>query len=129
MNTPDEPKTILIVDDEQALLDALVDKFTREGFVVLGAKNGQKGLSLALAEHPDMILLDLLMPVMDGMTMLANLRKDRWGKDAKVIILSNFSEVEKAASLTKGIIDYLVKTDWDIDNIVKRVKEGLETKP
>ena len=128
MNTLDEPKTVLIVEDESALLDALVDKFTREGFVVLGAKNGQVGLSLALANHPDMILLDLIMPVMDGMTMLSNLRKDQWGKDAKVIILSNLSEVEKTASLPEGVYDYLVKSDSDIDNVVKKVREGIGTK-
>ena len=114
----DEPKTILIVDDEQTLLSALVDKFTREGFVVMGAKNGQEGLSNALADHPDLILLDIIMPVMDGMTMLAKLRKDPWGKNAKVIMLTNLSEVEIVASQRQGVYDYLVKSDWELKDVV-----------
>jgi CheY-like chemotaxis protein len=120
--------TILIVDDERTLLSALVDKFTREGFVVSGAKNGKEGLSRALADHPDIILLDLIMPVMDGTTMLANLRKDPWGKDAKVIVLTNLSELEKAASRLQGVYDYLIKSDWELKDVVKKVKEGLEIK-
>jgi CheY-like chemotaxis protein len=123
-----EPKTILIVDDEQSLLRALVDKFTREGFVVMGAKNGKEGLDSALANHPDIILLDLIMPVMDGTTMLANLRKDPWGKDAKVIVLTNLSEVEKATQRLQGVYDYLIKSDWELKDVVKKVKEGLGIK-
>jgi CheY-like chemotaxis protein len=123
-----EPKTILIVDDERTLLSALVDKFTREGFVVLGAKNGKEGLDSALANHPDIILLDLIMPVMDGTTMLANLRKDPWGKDAKVIVLTNLSEVEKATSRLQGVYDYLIKSDWELKDVVRKVKEGLGVK-
>ena len=122
---PDEPKTILIIDDEQTLLSALIDKFTREGFVVLAKKNGQEGLHCALTDHPDLILLDIIMPVMDGMTMLAKLRKDPWGKNAKVIMLTNLSEVEKVASQLQGVYDYLVKSDWELKDIVKKVKERL----
>jgi len=124
----DEPKTILIVDDEQTLLSALVDKFTREGFVVLSAKDGQEGLDRAFADHPDLILLDIVMPVMDGMAMLANLRKDPWGKNAKVIMLTNLSEVEKVTSQLQGVYDYLVKSDWELKDVVKKVKERLGIK-
>lgn len=120
-------KTILIVDDEQTLLSALVDKFTREGFVVSGAKNGQEGLKNAFINHPDLILLDIIMPVMDGMTMLSELRKDQWGKKTKVILLTNLSEAEKVVeSHNQGVYDYLVKSDWKIEDIVKKVKEKLE---
>lgn len=71
--------TILIVEDDVPELNALRDKFTHEGFSILEAKNGEEGLATALREHPDLILLDIIMPVMDGMTMLVNLRKDPWG--------------------------------------------------
>lgn len=121
----DEQKTILIVDDELALLDALTDKFTREGFIVLGAKNGLEGLTSALKNHPDLILLDIIMPVMDGTTMLAKLREDPWGKDAKVIMLTNLSEVEKVTSQLRGIYDYIVKSDWALKDVVNKVKERL----
>ena len=77
-------KKILIVDDEPALLTALVDKFTRAGYTVGIAENGKEGLKLALKNRPDLILLDIIMPVMDGITMLYKLRKDSWGGKLKL---------------------------------------------
>lgn len=78
-----ENRSILIVDDEPALLAALVDKFTRAGYSVTVAEDGQQGLNSALKNHPDLILLDIIMPVMDGLTMLAKLRRDGWGNMLK----------------------------------------------
>lgn len=116
-----------IVEDEVSLLEVLSDKFVKEGFNVLQAKNGDEGLKVALAEHPDIILLDIIMPVMDGMTMLKKLREDSWGKDAKVIILTNLSDNEKTAqALDGGSDDYLVKSDWKIEDVVKKVEEKLK---
>ena len=63
-------KKILIVEDDNALAGILYDKFSQEAFGILEAKNGEEGLELALAKHPDLILLDIMMPKMDGMTML-----------------------------------------------------------
>ncbi len=115
-----------IVEDELSLLEVLTDKFSKEGFKVLRAKNGKDGLKVALTEHPDIILLDIIMPVMDGMTMLKKLREDEWGKDAKVIILTNLSDNEKTAqALADGSNDYLVKSDWKIEDVVKKVEERL----
>ena len=76
-----QSKKILIVDDEEKLQQKLADACYREGFVALGASNGEEGLSLALREHPDLILLDLEMPKMDGVEMLQQLRKDECGKN------------------------------------------------
>lgn len=124
---PDTQKTILIVEDEASMLAALRDKFSREGFVILEAKNGQEGLNGALTNHPDLILLDIIMPIMDGMTMLDKLRQDPWGKSVPVILLTNLSEADKvAASLRQGVYDYLVKSDWKLEDIVKKVKTKLE---
>ena len=117
---------LLIVEDEISLCKVLRDKLTREGFSVLEAKDGKEGLETALVQHPDLILLDIIMPVMDGMTMLTELRKDEWGKNAKVIFLTNLSEAEKIAeSHTKGVYDYLVKSDWKLSDVVKKVRERL----
>ncbi|MBI5221908.1 MAG: response regulator [Candidatus Magasanikbacteria bacterium] len=119
-------KTILIVEDEVSLLNALRDKLTREGFVTLEAKNGEEGLEVALREHPDLILLDIIMPVMDGMTMLSKLRNDSWGKKVKVIILTNLSDTEKvSAAMAKGTFDYLVKADWKLEEVIVKIKERL----
>ena len=117
---------ILIVEDEPAMLDVLSTKLTQAGLTVIIAENGQEGLNLALIQHPDLILLDIIMPVMDGMTMLRELRKDSWGRSAKVVLLTNLSEAGKAdESFEQGVYDYLVKSDWKLEDIVNKVKGKL----
>jgi two-component system, OmpR family, alkaline phosphatase synthesis response regulator PhoP len=119
-------KKILIVEDEPALVSALKDTFEREGFEVLTATDGKEGLESALKEHPDIIVLDLLMPVMDGMTMLDKLRTDSWGKTAKTIILTNLSDSAKETkSGTQGVHEYLIKSNVNLYDIVAKVKEKL----
>ena len=82
MDSPAKKK-ILIVEDDRALLQALVEKFTSEGFAVLSARNGGAGLANALANHPNIILLDIIMPDVDGLTMLERLRAaNAWGRPA-----------------------------------------------
>jgi len=126
-NQTTEKKTILIAEDEISLLQALTDKFTREGFNVLEAKNGKEGLEIALEKHPDLILLDLIMPKMDGITMLKKLREDEWGKNVEVIVLTNLSDASTVAKVVeKGAFDFLVKSDWKLSDVVERVKEKLE---
>jgi CheY-like chemotaxis protein len=117
-------KKILIVEDEAPLRNAVSDILTFEGFTVFQAKNGQEGLTLALSEHPDLILLDLMMPVMDGLTMLEKLRQDpEYGKGAAVILLTNINDPEKVAQATEaGSYDFLVKSDWNIEDVVKKIK-------
>ena len=119
-------KTILIIEDERSLREALRDKLTREGFSTLEAKNGEEGLDVALREHPELILLDIVMPVMDGMTMLKQLRENAWGKNVKIIILTNLSDIEKIADSVKNeVYDYLVKTDWKLEDVVTKIRERL----
>ncbi len=86
---------ILIVEDDLDLLEVLRKKFTLEKFQVSQAPDGKIGLEEALRNHPDLILLDILMPVMDGMTMLGKLREDSWGKEVPVILLTNLSDEKK----------------------------------
>jgi len=117
---------ILIVEDDQSLVKVLVKKLTQEGFEVSTAANGKIGLATAIKNKPDLILLDIVMPVMDGLTMLQELRKDRWGKLARVILLTNLSDSEKVSeALQHGIYVYLVKADWKLEDVVKKVKETL----
>jgi len=121
-----DKKAILIIEDEMSLLEALKIKFTKEGFGILEAKNGVEGLEVAKKEHPDLILLDIIMPKMDGLTMLSRLREDKWGKDVPVILLTNLNDSEKISEASKeGVYDFLVKSDWHIDDVVKKVKETL----
>jgi DNA-binding response OmpR family regulator len=119
-------KKILIVEDEKAIINGISDLFAHEGFEVLKAGNGQEGLDLALSDHPDMILLDVLMPDTDGFFLLENLRKDDWGKSAKVLMWSNSRGVETIERTKKlGVLDFLIKSDWEYRDIVKKIRGFL----
>lgn len=119
-------KLLLIVDDEAIVQKSLSSQFDRKIVNVMTASNGLDGLKISLKEHPDLILLDLVMPKMDGMTMLTKLRADKWGKKAKVIILTNLSDAERVAqAVEKGSYEYLVKVDWNVMDVVKKCKKYL----
>lgn len=119
--------TILIVEDDLPVSNALLDKLTREGFQVLQAMDGEAGLEVALQKHPDLILLDIVMPKMDGLTMLKKLREESWGKEAKIIMLTNLNEVEMVSeAVEQGSYNYLVKSDWKIEDVVVKIKEMLK---
>jgi DNA-binding response OmpR family regulator len=119
-------KKILIIEDEKALSQALFDKLERDGFIVIRACNGKIGLEMALEEKPDLILLDIVMPVMDGLTMLQELKKDDWGNKAKVIVLTNLYDSEKVTDcVEQGVTDYLIKTDWKLVDIIEKIKLKL----
>jgi two-component system response regulator MprA len=125
-------KKILVieeVEDEASLRNALRDKFTLEGFSVLEAKNGEEGLDVALREHPNIILLDIIMPKMDGLTMMKKLREaDEWGKKVPIIILTNLSAEDDR--INRMIADYepayyFVKSDHTMDELLEKIKERL----
>ena len=120
-------KKILIVEDEEPMLKALANKFKNEGFNVVAAADGEEGFNQALAEHPDLILLDIIMPKIDGITVAKQIRENkRWGKDVPIIMLTNLNDPESVAEAAKfAVHDFLVKTDWRLDDIVKLVKDKL----
>lgn len=121
-------KRLLIVEDEEAMSTALVDKFTRERFSVLTARNGEEGLSVAFEERPDLILLDIVMPKMDGLQMLTKLREDTWGKNVPVILLTNYGDIDKITDAVRSnVACYLLKTDWKLENVVQKVRETLHS--
>jgi len=120
-------KTILIVDDEVFLIKILRERLETEGFLVIGAEDGADGLKKALEGHPDMILLDMAMPVMDGMTMLKKLRQDKWGKNALVIALSNINNSElKEELFANGVCDFLVKVNNTLDGLAGVIRKNLK---
>ena len=122
-------KKVLIVEDEPTLKNILVDKLTSKGYEVAYALNGKEGLSAALKTHPDIIILDITMPVMDGISMLDELRKDTWGKGAEVIILTNLTDPQKEVKVTQqGVCNYLIKCDMTLDQVVNIVEEKLQNK-
>jgi len=120
-------KRVLVVEDDIAYRRVLVDTLKKEDYVVLEAENGRKGLEIALREHPDLLLVDIMMPVMSGMELAKELKKDAWGRDANIIILTNLtSEKTIAEFLAAGAYDYLIKSAWTASEIVKRVIQKLE---
>lgn len=122
-------KKILIVEDEEAMQRAISEALSNQELTTLTANDGEEGLRAALKEHPDLILLDILMPRMDGMVMLQKLRLDEWGKTVPVIILTNVSP--NANSVINSVLQnepayYLVKSDVKLEGIVGKVKEVLK---
>lgn len=119
-------KKLLVIDDDEIVIKAIGSQFDNKQVKVFTARDGIEGLKIAKKEHPDLILLDLVMPRMDGMTMLQKLRKDRWGKGSKVVILTNLSDQEKVAeAVQKGTYDYLVKVNWNVIDVANLVKQKL----
>ncbi|MFZ2192681.1 MAG: response regulator [Candidatus Moraniibacteriota bacterium] len=120
-------KKILVVEDEVSLRNVLVEKLKSEDFDVIEARNGEEGLEISISQKPNLILLDIIMPKMDGLTMLEKLREDSWGKKVPVVILTNLSSgMEMSKSAENGVSSYLVKTDWKLEDVVKKVKEILK---
>jgi CheY-like chemotaxis protein len=118
--------TVLIVEDEKSLRDAIRDKLTRSGVVVLEAEDGAQGLQVALAKQPDLILLDILMSKMDGIEMLRQLRADDRGKTIQVILLTNLNDINRLdEALTLGARDYLIKSDIKLEDLVKAIQDRI----
>lgn len=125
-NTMENKKTILMVEDEEVLRGVLKEKLQENDFATLEADNGEEGLGIALRNHPDLILLDIMMPKMDGLTMLKKLREDVWGKEAQVIILTNLSGNDGVSeALNQGVFEYIVKTDIKIEDLLIKIKGHL----
>ena len=117
---------ILIVEDNVALADVYEFKFQHEGFEVLVAHDGQEGLDLAKKHTPDLLLVDLMMPVMRGDEMLASLRETEWGSNARVIVMTNISRDEAPSALRFLHIDrYIVKAHHTPSQVVAAVRDVL----
>jgi len=120
-------KKILVVDDDPKMRRLVIDELKKDDFNVLEAANGQEALDIALKDKPDLILLDLMMPVMGGLEMLNRLRATDVGWKAKVIVLTNFGDFDKIAdAVEKGICSYLIKSDITTEDLVNKVKKFLE---
>ncbi len=121
-----DKKTILIVEDEEPLLNVLSDRLADEGFEVLGAHDGAEGFALASKHRPQLILLDIIMPRVNGLGMLKVLRQEDWGQDLPVVVLTNVRDSHQMAEATElGVSGYLVKANWKLDDVVVKVKEKL----
>lgn len=117
---------IAIIEDDPTINQMYRMKFEAEGFEVELANNGKRGVAMVETFNPDIILLDMQMPEMDGPTALAEIRKQPWGKTIPVIILTNMGEEESPEGLKQlGIHSYIVKADFTPSQVVSRVKDAL----
>lgn len=120
-------KTILLVDDDPLLNRMYQVKLSEDGYNIEIAANGEEALIKARKHKPDLILLDLMMPKMNGIEALKELKKDETTKDIKIIILTNLDDkdgnLEKAKGM--GALDYLVKSETDLKVLSEKVKSVL----
>ena len=117
---------VLLVEDDKMILDMYTLKFVQEGYKVVQAENGKDGLAMAKKENPDVILLDIILPQMDGFSVLKKLKSDSATKNFPVILLTNLGQdgdVKKGLEL--GAIDYLIKANYTPSQVVEKVKSLL----
>ncbi len=122
-------KRVLLVEDDEMLHTMYTQKFTREGYEVLSAYDGAEGVKVAQEQHPDIILLDIIMPKMDGFAALKKLKKDEATSSIPVILLTNLGQEEdirKGREL--GAVDYFIKANHTPQEVVEKVKEVLGEK-
>lgn len=120
-------KKVLVVEDEATLQKALNDVLSGEGFEVVSALDGEKGFQMAKDEKPDIILLDIILPKMDGFEVLTRLKSAEETKEIPVIILTNLSDLENIQkALDLGATTYLVKADFHLDDVLKKIKTTLK---
>ena len=116
-------KVILLIEDDQILQELYLESLSQEGFVVLQALNGKRGLQLAKIEKPDLILLDIMLPAgMNGFDVLKDLKSNQETKKIPVVMLTNLESEEKTAR-DMGAEDYLIKANLSIEQIVDKVKK------
>lgn len=119
-------KKILVIEDEATLQKALTEVLEQADYEVFSALDGEKGWDLAVEENPDLILLDIILPKMDGFEVLRNLKGDPATAKIPIIILTNLSDlndIQKALDL--GADTYLVKADFHLDDVLNKVGQML----
>lgn len=119
-------KKIAIIEDEQSLLWALCDQLECAEYEMLTALDGKYGLEMVKKQKPDLILLDIVLPKMDGFSVLRALKKDPKTKKIPVVILSNLAQdLDKEKGIKLGAEKYLVKTDVEIEELPKIIKRYI----
>lgn len=123
----DQKYSLLIIEDEEHIRELVQAAFAKEGFMVMHAGSGEEGLTQAIEHHPSAILLDIMLPGMDGLTVLSKLRQDAWGKNVPVVLLTNLNPDD--SMLDKINKDepsfYLVKVKSSTEDIVSKVKAAI----
>jgi len=119
-------KKILVIEDDAMISSMYKTKFAADGFAVAIAGDGEAGLELARQEKPDIIMLDVILPRLDGFSVLEELKKDSATKDIPVIMLTNLgTEEDKVKGEKLGAVDYLVKASLTPGQVSQKIKTAL----
>lgn len=119
-------KKILFIEDDDFLRSLAVAKLEKAGFVLFAAADGKEGLEKVMTVIPDLVLLDLMLPAVDGFTVLEEMRKAEKTKTVPVVVFSNKGDEADIERCTKlGISNYLIKANFTLDEMVKEVSEIL----
>jgi len=122
--------TILIVDDTGSIRDVLAFAFKKEGYTVLLANDGKRGLDVALEKKPSLILADLIMPKLNGFEMIKEIRTSgQWGENVPIIVLTNLSPTNDVYKNIRGTkpLYYMIKKDWSLKELTAKVREVLSS--
>jgi DNA-binding response OmpR family regulator len=120
-------KSILLIEDDPFLIDVYTTKLKEVGFGIEVAMNGKEGLKKMRMKKPDLVLLDVVLPTINGWEILEEIKKDENLKDLKVIIISNLTQKEDVKKgLRLGAAKYLIKAHYTPSEVVKEIKEILE---
>ncbi|HBG81661.1 TPA: response regulator [candidate division CPR2 bacterium] len=119
---------VLIIEDDTALAKLYETKFTKEGFTVFIANDGPSGVRLSKENAPDIILLDVMLPLMNGFQVLKKIRKNKDTKKIPVIILTNYGEMDNVTEgFLQGATEFMVKVEHTPEEVVDTVTQILET--
>jgi len=122
-------KVILVVDDDLTLLEMYVERIKAEGAIVIQAQDGEEAIAQAKESHPHLILLDIMMPKLNGLEVLKHLKEDDGTKDIPVIILSALADEEKKKTgFGLGAADYIVKSETLPIDVIAKIEKALSSK-
>ena len=124
MKSSDSPKTILIVEDDEFLREIMTKKLRRAGYEVLEAMSGERAMEAIKTKLPDLVLLDLILPGMDGFEVMSKLRQQEASAKLPIIVFSNYAEQESIKrSKEFGVSMYLIKAELEPSDVLNRVNE------
>ncbi|MCD5381116.1 MAG: response regulator [Candidatus Pacebacteria bacterium] len=121
-------KTILVIEDSPYLSESLVDMISMKGYDAIAAPTGREGVSKAIENHPDLILLDIRLPDIDGYEVFRCIREDDWGKKAKIMVLTaseSIDNISKNIDLPSDLI--LFKPEWSVKDLLQRIEDQLNS--